>query len=250
MEGEQPARHNQKGRHTMSVLDTIGMDYHSIPQTEASDMLAKVTDAIARAMASGLKAKRTVGDLLNKVAASGLAVAAAAPQGNERSWKADARETALSNYIVSVGIGKADASAWRHYANGETARETAGIDTPLAVSAYRYIETDTPVAAIADMLKAEFVGSDTPKATRDNIGKAAHVAGIGTDAAADIGNKKKKEVPASETEAPTTDAALVRALVSELRTIVDGGYTLPKAIVRHLETTLKYSEKVPMALVV
>ena len=237
----------------MSVLDTIGMDYHSVPQSEASTVLAKVTDAIARAMASGLKAKRTVGDLLNAVALSGLAVAAAS-EGSDRSWKADARETALSNYIVSVGIGKADASAWRHYANGETARELAGMPTPLAVSAYRYVETDTPVSAIADMLKAEFVdiivtdGEKAPSATRDNIGKAAHTAGIGTDAAATIGEKKDTPTD-TDTDTPDTDAARVRSLVSELRTIVDSGYTLPKSIVRHLETTLKYSEKAPLAIV-
>ena len=230
--------------HTVSVLETIGMDYHSIPQSEASTMLAKVTKAIANAISTGLRTKRTIGDLLNKVAASGLATAAAA-EGNDRSWASDDRETALSNYIQSVGILKDEASAWRHYANGETARELAGMPKPLAVSGYRYIETDTSVEAIADMLKAEFVniadGETAPKPTRDNVGKAAHTAGIGTDAAANIG-KKRNETTDTDTVAPTSDAALVAALVSDLRSLVDGGYVLPLTVVKHIEATLKASD--------
>ena len=201
------------------------MDYHSIPQSEASTMLAKVTKAIAQAISTGLRTKRTIGDLLNKVAASGLATAAAA-EGNDRSWKADDRETALSNYIQSVGILKDEASAWRHYANGETARELAGMPKPLAVSGYRYIETDTSISDMTDMLKAEFVtpredGSKAPTPTRDNVGKAAHTAGIGTDAAANIGQKRQTPTD-TDTVAPTSEASLAATHVNERRSIVAG----------------------------
>lgn len=237
----------------MSVLEKIASDYRDETPEAASEMLGKATDAIKRAIARGEMVKRTIGDYLNRITDSGLASAALAVDDGNRDFSVDGRTTAVSAALKAAGITFRDdeISLMKGYAKGEAAREAAGIKKAAAVSAYRYVDSDASVAEIAEMLKAAFVnpslaeGEKAPTPTRDNIGKAAHIAGIGTDAAAHIGEKKAGKadaVPDSETEAPETDASRVRALASELRTITEAGYTLPKAIVRHLEATIKASE--------
>ena len=226
----------------MSVLENIGKDYHSVPQDEASATLATVTQAIKRAIASGERTKRTIGQLLNAVVASDILIAAGNEAGKDRSWSADARTTALSDYIKSVNTSKDDASAWRKYADGEQARENVGISKPAAVSAYRDIAAGTSVDDIAAMLKDTFVsptladGEKAPAMSRKTVAAGAASAGIGTP---DAGNDTGGNAPVADSELQTTPAQERTAAVNTIKALHADGVMLSLTEVKILQAVIK-----------
>ena len=222
----------------MSVLTNIATDYHGESQTVASKALATVTAAIKRAIASGERSKRTIGELLNAVVASDILIAAEAEiDGDGRNWSDDNRATALSAYISKCGISKDDASAWRKYADGEAGRELAGISKPAAVSAYRDIAAGTPVADIAAMLKDAFTGDDAPAMTRKAVAEAADDAGIGTPAAAGS-DSDGGDAPVADSELQTTPAQARTALVNQLLEMHADGVRLTLTECKSLEAMI------------
>ena len=228
----------------MSVLGNILADYHGTEQADARTTLASVTQAIKRALVSRERSKRSIGELLNAVVASDILIAASATiDSMERDWSDDARGTALSKYIKAVGISRADASVWRKYADGEQAREQAGISKPAADSAYRDIVAGTSIDTIADMLKATFGsdaevadGEELPAMTRKNVGAAAQAAGIGTDNA---GNNTNNASDVAESELQTTPAQQRTQAVNTIVELHADGVTLTLTEIHKLETLIK-----------
>lgn len=208
--------------------------FADLPDDERADFKAAAVKGIERNNRTGRDAQRDTGRILNSVVYSGLAAetdAGDALKGKRGAWTDVAR---------SAGISSQYASDARKLDAGMTAIEDAGLPTTkLAASFVRNWTADMGTDVLVDAVR-----------TLLDEGKRPTAAAIGSilnpkpdsETASDETSAGPSAVAESQVDEPESDAATARRLASELRALVDGGYSLPKAVVRHIETTVSRSE--------